>query len=96
MGITINSLAANATYKGENVGTITEPTLNFFVLPGKEGYTTTDKIPVEVGSVGYNVIRKALGGQLAVDAVADVVATIGEWRGRVRYYGEGLGANVRL
>jgi hypothetical protein len=66
------------------------------VLPGREGYTTTDKVPVEVGSVGYDVIRRALGGELLVDAVADVVATIGKWRGRIRYYGAGLGASVRL
>jgi hypothetical protein len=51
---------------------------------------------VEVGSVGYGIIRQALGGELAVDAIADVVATIGKWRGRVRYNGKGVGANVRL
>jgi hypothetical protein len=95
-GIIINSICANATYNGELLGTITEPTYDFEVLPGREGYTTTDKIPVEIGSVGYDVVRRALGGQLIVDAVADVVATIGEWRGHVRYYGQGLGANVRL
>jgi hypothetical protein len=94
--ITINSLEANATYQGEIVGTITEPTFNFEVLPGREGDTTTDKIPVEVGSVGYDAIRRALGGELVVDAVADVVATIGKWRGRIRYYGESVGAKVRL
>ena len=96
IGIILNSLSANATYNDETVGTITEPTLNFPVLEGREGYTITDKIPVEVGSVGYDVIRRALGGQLVVDAVADIVATIGNWRGRIRYNGEGVGANVRL
>jgi hypothetical protein len=94
--VVINSLCANATYNGEILGTIIEPTYNFEVLAGREGYTTTDKIPVEIGSVGYDVVRRALGGKLVIDAVADVVATIGEWRGRVRYYGQGLGANVRL
>jgi hypothetical protein len=69
---------------------------NFEVLAGREGYTTTDRIPVEVGSVGYDAIRRALGGELVVDAVADVVATIGNWRGRIRYNGQGLGAKVRL
>ena len=96
IGITINSLDANATYDGEIVGTITEPTFNFEVKAGREGDTTTDKIPVEVGSVGYDVIRRALGGELEVDAVADVVASIGKWRGRIRYHGEGVGAKVRL
>ena len=51
---------------------------------------------MEVGSVGYDVIRQALGGQLAIDAVADIVATVGNWRGRIRYNGKGVGANVRL
>lgn len=96
MGITLNSLGANATYNDEIIGTITEPDFDFTVLPGSQGYTTTDKVPVEVGTVGYDVIRRALGGELMVDAVADVVATIGNWRGRVRYYGQGLGASVRL
>jgi len=31
-----------------------------------------------------------------IDAVAEVIATIGNWRGRIRYHGKGLGANVRL
>ena len=96
IGITINSLDASATYGDEIVGTITEPTLNCPVLAGREGFTVTDKIPVEVGSVGYDVIRQALGGELAIDAVADIVATVGKWRGRIRYNGKGLGANVRL
>jgi hypothetical protein len=96
IGITINSLDANATYDGEIIGTITEPTFNFEVKAGREGDTTTDKIPVEVGSVGYDVIRRALGGELEVDAVANVVASIGKWRGQIRYHGEGVGAKVRL
>lgn len=95
-GIIINSLVANATYDDVLVGSITEPLFNFPVLAGCEGYTMTEKVPVEVGSVGYDIIRRALGGQLVVDAVADVVATIGKWRGQIQYEGRGLGANVRL
>lgn len=51
---------------------------------------------MEVGSVGYDIIRRALGGELEIDAVADIVATIGKWRGRIRYNRKGVGANVRL
>ena len=51
---------------------------------------------MEVGSVGYDVIRQALGGELVIDAVADIVATLGKWRGRIRYNGKGVDANVRL
>jgi hypothetical protein len=46
--------------------------------------------------VGYDVIRRALGGELVIDAVADIVARIGLWRGKVRYHVEGLGTSVRL
>lgn len=46
--------------------------------------------------MGYDVIKKALGGELVVDAIAEIVARIGEWRGRIRYRGRGLGASVRL
>lgn len=94
--IILNSLLANATYEDITVGSINEPMFNFAVLAGQEGYTMTEKIPVEVGSMGYDVIRRALGGELVVDAVADVVATIGNWRGRIQYDGRGVGANVRL
>jgi hypothetical protein len=51
---------------------------------------------VGVGSVGYDVIRRALGGELVIDAVADVMASVGAWTGKVRYHGKGLGAQVRL
>ena len=78
------------------MGTIFEPEYNFPVLPGREGTTTTEKIPVGVGSVGYDVIRRALGGELVIDAVADVMASVGAWTGKVRYHGKGLGAQVRL
>jgi len=94
--ILLASLYANATYDDEIIGSILEPDFNFPVLPGREGYTTTDKIPLEVGSVGYEVIRRAIGGELIVDAVADVVVMIGEWRGRIRYHGTGVGASIRL
>ena len=95
-GIVIASLYANATYNDEIIGSILEPDFNFPVLPGNAGYTTTDKIPLEVGSVGYDVIRRALGGELVVDAVADVVVHIGKWKGRIRYHGNGVGASIRL
>ena len=94
--ILLASLYANATYNDDIIGSILEPDFNFPVLAGKEGYTTTDKIPLEVGTVGYEVIRRALGGELIVDAVADVVVHIGKWKGRVRYHGKGVGASVRL
>jgi hypothetical protein len=95
-GITIVSLMANATYDNETIGTITEPEFDFAVLPGRDGFTETGKIPVEVGTVGYDVIKRALGGELVVDAVADVVAKIGKWVGNIQYHGQGLGASVRL
>jgi hypothetical protein len=94
--IILASLYANATYNDEIVGSILEPDFNFAVRPGREGYTMTDKIPLEVGTVGYEVIRRALGGELVVDAIADVVVHIGNWIGRIRYHGKGVGASIRL
>jgi hypothetical protein len=66
------------------------------VSPGQEGTSTSERVPLEVGSVGYDVIRRALGGELILDAVAECVVRIGEWRGRIRYHGFGLGASIRL
>jgi hypothetical protein len=91
--LSILSLAANATYQSTLVGSILEPDLNYECPLGE---STTDKLAVEVGDVGYGVIRRALGGELNVDAVAEVVIGVGGWRGRVFYKAWGLGAKIRL
>ncbi|KAF1820362.1 uncharacterized protein K489DRAFT_301784, partial [Dissoconium aciculare CBS 342.82] len=61
---------------------------------------TTPKLPVEwsLGSVGYEAVRKALGGSLKVGARAEIDVGIGEWREqKVVFEREGgIGAKVRL
>jgi hypothetical protein len=61
---------------------------------------TTPKLPVEwsLGSVGYEAVRKALGGSLKVGARAEIDVGIGKWREqRVVFEREGgIGAKVRL
>lgn len=62
------------------------------------GLSQTPKLPVDwsVGSVGRDKIRKALGGDLKLDARANVSIRIGEWRESLWFIGRGIGASVRL
>ncbi|KAF2759691.1 hypothetical protein EJ05DRAFT_463127 [Pseudovirgaria hyperparasitica] len=63
------------------------------------GLSTTPRLPVnwELGSVGFEAIRKALGGRLRLNATATVGVRIGEWepRGGLWFVGRGIGAGVR-
>lgn len=67
-------------------------------IAAKPGLSQTPKLPVDwsLDSVGYDKIRKALGGTLKLDASATVTVRIGEWREQIWYVGEGIGASVRL
>lgn len=67
-------------------------------IAAKPGLSQTPKLPVDwsLGSVGYDKIRKALGGTLKLDASAMVTIRVGEWREKIWYVGEGIGASVRL
>lgn len=66
----------------------------FAVPPGS---TKTPRLPVEwsVGSVGYDAVKRALGGSLKLDAEADVTVRLGQYRETVWYVGEGIGASIR-
>jgi len=92
--IYITSINATAFYKEDEVGKIIYD-LPFAVPPG---LSTSPKLPVEwsLGSVGYDAVRKALGGQLKIRAEATVGVRIGEWEERIWYKGKGIGAKVRL
>lgn len=59
---------------------------------------TSPRLPVEwsLGSVGYDAVKRALGGSLRLGAVADVGVGVGEWRERVWFVGGGIGARVRI
>lgn len=50
----------------------------------------------DLGSVGYEAVKQALGGRLKLDARADVGIMVGLWQQRVWFMGRGVGAGVRL
>ncbi|EAW10186.1 uncharacterized protein ACLA_046520 [Aspergillus clavatus NRRL 1] len=93
--IEITSVEANAYYMGqEEVGSI-DYAIPFQVPPG---ISTTPRLPVEMnlGSIGYDALRRALGGALELDAVATVCIRVGQYKAIIDYQGNGLRANVKL
>ena len=91
----ITSLNATAFYNHTlPIGTIIHD-LPFAVPPG---LSTTPRLPVDwdLGSVGYEAVRKALGGGLKLDAEAEVGVKIGKFETNVWFIGGGIGAIVRL
>jgi hypothetical protein len=92
--IYITSINATALYHGEVVGRILYD-LPFAVPPGE---SETPRFPVDwsIGSVGYEAIRKAVGGQLRLNASAIVGVRIEQWKERLWYEGHGIGAHIRL
>lgn len=90
----ITSLNATAYYEGHPAGVI-DYDLPFAVPPG---LSETPRLPVDwsLGSVGYEAIRKALGGRLKLNAFAYVGVRIGEWRETIWFKGGKIGASVRL
>ncbi|OTB05416.1 hypothetical protein M426DRAFT_56928 [Hypoxylon sp. CI-4A] len=69
--------------------------LPFAAPPGK---SQTPRLPVDwsIGSVGYDAVRKAIGGNLKLDAYANVDMRLGNWRESLWYRGTGIGASVQL
>lgn len=93
--IYIETINATAFYNHtEAVGRI-EYDLPFIVPPG---ISQSPKLPVDwsVGSVGYESLKKALGGTLKLDAKGTIGVRLGEWREEVWYIGSGIGATVTL
>ncbi|KAK6825095.1 hypothetical protein PG987_012589 [Apiospora arundinis] len=91
----IDFVNATAFYNHtEEIGRIVRD-LPFEAPPGQ---STTPRLPVEwsVGSVGYDAVKKALGGTLKLDARANVDVRLGNWRESVWYIGRGIGARVGL
>ena len=85
---------ATAYYKEDVVGTI----IYDLPLAIPPGLSTTPRLPVDwdLGSVGYEALRKALGDQLKLQAVADIGVRIGKWEENIWYRGKGIGAKIRL
>lgn len=67
-------------------------------IAAKPGLSQTPKLPVDwsVGSIGRDKVREALGGGLKLDASANVVVRLGNWREKLWFVGRGIGAGVRL
>ena len=108
--IFIESINATAFYPNEDtgddggveweeVGTI-DYDLPFAVAPVDQDGNgiTTPRLPVDwsLGSVGYEAVKKALGGTLRLAAEAEVGVRLGRWREVVWFKGRGIGARVRL
>lgn len=53
-------------------------------------------VDLELGSVGYEALRKALGQELDMDAVAKIGVRVGNYRDEVVYRGKGIAAKVRV
>lgn len=62
------------------------------------GSSLTPRLPVELdlGGAGYEALRKALGGTLKLDAVAEVGVKLGEYENIISYKGKAIGAKVRI
>jgi hypothetical protein len=93
--IYIETINATAFYNHtEPVGRM-EYNLPFKVPPGT---SLTPKLPVDwsAGSVGYESLRKALGGKLKLDGRGTFGVRLGEWTETVWYIGTGIGASIKL
>ena len=72
----------------------------FYELPWEvpPGVSESPRLPVEwdLGSVGYEAVKEAVGGKLKLDARADVEVGVGKWSEKVWFVGRGVGAHIRL
>lgn len=97
--IYITYINATAYYKEDDVGHI-DYDLPFAVPPVDENGNgiTTPRLPVDwsLGSVGYDAVRRALGGTLKLHAEAVVSIMLGKWEETVWFKGGSIGAKVRL
>lgn len=97
----ITHVNATALYKGDTVGHIYYGS-EFSGVPDEfevpPGLSQTPRLPVDwsLGSVGYDAIKKALGGSLRLRAEAVLGVKIGEWTERIWFKGRGIGAKVRM
>ena len=90
-------LNGSALYNGSTLATINYRN-RFLINPGNKGGTLTPRLPVEwsMGSVGYEAMRKALGGQLKIHAQAMTKISIGNMVMEVFYNAsEPLGVHIR-
>ncbi|KAJ6012712.1 hypothetical protein N7522_003067 [Penicillium canescens] len=93
--VLITSIDATAFYeKNDPIGRIQNH--DPFKVP--PGLSQTPRLPVDlnIGGVGYDALRKALGQSLEMDAVAKVGVQIRNYVDVVLYRGKGIAAKVRI
>ena len=92
--ITVTSIDATAYYKDDPLGRINyhQP---FNVPPG---ISHSPRLPVDLdlGSVGYDALRRAIGEELELDTVAKVGVRIENYADIVHYHGNGIAAKVKI
>lgn len=96
--ITIRTLDGAARYNGTVLGTIYYAH-EFIVKSGKDGSTLSPRLPVvwSLDGVGFDTVRKALGGTLEVHAEANCVLSIGDLVLGVLYNSSNpIGAHIRF
>ncbi|KAF7114325.1 hypothetical protein CNMCM5793_008277 [Aspergillus hiratsukae] len=93
--IDITSVEAKAYYlEHEEVGSIDYST-PFQVPPG---VSKTPRLPVEMNpdGIGYDALKRALGGSLELDAMATVGVRVGQYEATIDYHSKGIQANVKF
>lgn len=97
--LSVTSINATAIYKHHPAGKILYD-VPFEVPPvdADGNGVVTPRLPVDwsLGSVGYDAVKKALGGSLKLGAEAVVGVRIGRWEEEVWFVGGGIGARVRI
>jgi hypothetical protein len=94
IALAITDLSASAFHNGTKIAQI-DYDLPFDVPKSPKGFETP-RMPVEWDLDQLGTVKEALGGNLKLDAVAEVGVQIGRWRERIWYEGHGIGAKVRL
>ncbi|CAO3564214.1 unnamed protein product [Mortierella alpina] len=107
--ITVLYINGTASFKGEKLGRILVDFEHDFTSPKPilipannhqqkdSGYCKTPKLPVvfDLLSVGYEALRRALGGSLEVDVVCHIKAKVGLMEMWVDFVKDGVQAEVR-
>lgn len=90
----IETIHATAFYNHTELVGSMDSNIPFAVRPG---VSDSPKLPVEwyPDSVGFDKLVDALGGELKLDAEAQVGVRLGSWRETLWYVGRGIGARVR-
>ncbi|RPA90079.1 hypothetical protein L873DRAFT_1831812 [Choiromyces venosus 120613-1] len=94
--VTIEAINGTAKYKGSELGKIVS-SKPFAIKPAVEGRTTTPRLPVrwKLRGVGYEAMKRALGGTLAVHAEALCLVRVGKLQMEVFYNSTNpIGANI--